>query len=69
MRCQHCYADIREATIVVNDLEAELRVFGEPTEVKQLTWLTESTRSPFCIRDLCISGVVHEIKHTPMPTV
>lgn len=68
MRCQHCYADIREATITHADAEAFARDRHLDSIVTS-AWLTESTRSPFCIRDLCISGVVHEIKHTPMPTV
>jgi hypothetical protein len=67
MRCQHCYADIREATITDDGPLTLGRALGRPLPS---AWLTESTRSPFCIRDLCAAGgVVHEIKHAPMPVV
>lgn len=63
MRCLHCYDDIREA--VITEYSALDLLPGAVLSA----WLTEETRSPFCMRAPCLTGVVHEIKHAPLPTV
>jgi hypothetical protein len=64
MRCQHCYADIREARLT--EYAATDLTEGKPLPS---TWLSANFASPFCVRDLCAAGGFHEIKHAPMPVV
>jgi hypothetical protein len=67
VRCRHCYADIREAVITEGDWQES---WSRPLDS---AWLTEETRSPFCLRVPCWSeshgSTTHEIRHEPMPTV
>lgn len=65
MRCQHCYSDIRKATVT-----GPANVFTTEQIVITSLWLNVENRSPWCLREPCSgNGELHEIKHEPMPKV
>jgi hypothetical protein len=66
MRCLHCYDDIREATITDY---GRTWLPGAPDAPEVISVWTSDRGSPFCMRAPCLTGVVHEIKHAPLPTV
>ncbi len=67
IKCQHCYALLREATI--REDPGPLFITNE-LPVTRIAWLNAENRSPWCLREPCPgNGEVHEIRHVPMPQV